>query len=182
VPLVEIASPALKARSEAERRDILVAVSGLIHADNAITVNEYCVARLIYSDLYESMQPKPSRRHGRETAEARWAEIATLLAVLAQTGSDPAVAEQAFAAGIAQILPGRSLPYAPPPAGVLALENGWAALDALRPEDKQRLVAALVATIGYDQTMSVAESELLRTVCALIHCPIPPLPPTLAAQ
>jgi hypothetical protein len=108
--------------------------------------------------------------------------VATLLAVLANTGSDPAVAEQAFAAGIAQILPGQPLPYSPPAAGVLALENGWPGLDALRPEDKQRLVAAIVTTIGYDQTVSVAESELLRTVCALIHCPIPPLPPGLASQ
>ena len=181
VPLAEIAFPALKARSEAERRNILVAVSGLIHADNTITVQEYCIARLIYSELYESMQPKPARHSGRETAAARWAEIATLLAVLAQAGSDPAVAERAFAAGLAQILPGRTLPYAPPPNGVLALENGWAALDALRPEDKQRLVSAIVATIAYDQTMSVAESELLRTICALIHCPIPPLPPSLTA-
>jgi hypothetical protein len=182
VPLAELAFPALKARSEAERRDVLVAVSGLIHADNTITVYEYCVARLIYSELYESMQPKPSRRGGSETAAARWGEVATLLAVLANTGSDPAVAEQAFAAGIAQILPGQPLPYSPPAAGVIALESGWAGLDALRPEDKQRLVAAIVTTIGYDQTVSVAESELLRTVCALIHCPIPPLPPGLASQ
>jgi hypothetical protein len=182
VPLAQLAFPALKARSEAERRDVLVAVSGLIHADNIITTYEYCVARLIYSELYESMQPKPSRRGGGETAAARWSEVATLLAVLANTGSDPAVAEQAFAAGIAEILPGRSLPYSPPPAGVLALEEGWQALDALRPDDKQRLVAAIVATIGYDETLSVTESELLRTVCALVHCPIPQLPPTLASQ
>jgi Zn-dependent protease with chaperone function len=182
VPLAELAFPALKARSEAERRDILVAVSGLIHSDNTITTYEYCVARLIYSELYESMQPKPSRHSGRATAAARWNEVATLLAVLASTGSDPAVAEQAFAAGIAQILPGQSLPYSPPPTGVLALEDGWPGLDALRPEDKQRLVAAIVATVGYDETFSVTESELLRTVCALVHCPIPPLPPSLASQ
>jgi hypothetical protein len=128
------------------------------------------------------MQPKPSRRGGGETAAARWNEVATLLAVLAATGSAPADAEQAFTAGIAEILPGRSLPYSPPPTGVLALEDGWQGLDALRPEDKQQLVAAVVATIGYDETLSVTESELLRTVCALIHCPIPPLPPNVKSQ
>jgi hypothetical protein len=64
---------------------------------------------------------------------------------------------------------------------VVALENGWQALNDLRPADKQRLVAAVVATIGYDGTISVTESEMLRTVCALIHCPIPPLPAPLAA-
>lgn len=180
VPLVELAFPALKARPEAQRRDILVAVSSLIHSDKTITVYEYCVARLIYNELYESMRPKPPRGRGRATAAERWNEIATLLAVLADAGSDPTIAERAFSAGIAQILPNRSLPYRPPPSGVLALDDVWPGLDALRPEDKQRLVSAVVATVAEDGTVAVTEFELLRTVCALIHCPIPALSPSLS--
>jgi Zn-dependent protease with chaperone function len=173
LPLVELAAPALKARNEQQRRDVLVAVSGLIHADNTITVHEYCLARLLYTELYESMQPKPSRRNGTVTLRARWGEAATLLAVLAATGTEAGAAPSAFAAGIAQLLPGTTLPYAPPEAGVVALENVWQGLDELRPQDKQQLVAAMVATIGYDGTMTVSESELLRTACALLHCPLP---------
>lgn len=33
----------------------------------------------------------------------------------------------------------------------------------------------MVTAIGHDGTMTVAEIELLRTVCALLHCPLPPL-------
>ncbi len=175
LPLAELAMPALKARPETQRRDVLVAVSGLIHADGVITPDEYCIARLIYAELHESMQ-RPSRHIGRQTAQERAGEVTTLLAVLAATGTAASRAEAAFAAGMAEILPGTSAPFAPPGDGLLALEDCWEPLDDLRPEDKQRLVAAVVATIASDGTMTVTESELLRTVCALIHCPIPPIP------
>jgi hypothetical protein len=33
----------------------------------------------------------------------------------------------------------------------------------------------MVTVIGHDDVMTVAEIELLRTVCALLHCPLPPL-------
>ncbi|NUT37753.1 MAG: peptidase M48, partial [Hamadaea sp.] len=65
--------------------------------------------------------------------------------------------------------------YVPPPRGVVELEGVWTALDELAPADKSRLVQAVVAVIGADRSVSVAEAELLRTVCALLHCPLPPL-------
>jgi hypothetical protein len=51
----------------------------------------------------------------------------------------------------------------------------WPALDGLNPADKQLLVESMVGVIGHDGTMTVAEIELLRTICALLHCPLPPL-------
>jgi hypothetical protein len=41
------------------------------------------------------------------------------------------------------------------------------------------LVAATVDVISHDGQMTVAETELLRTVCALLHCPLPPLAATI---
>jgi hypothetical protein len=37
------------------------------------------------------------------------------------------------------------------------------------------LVEALVDAVSSDQRVSVAEAELLRTVCAVLHCPLPAL-------
>lgn len=45
----------------------------------------------------------------------------------------------------------------------------------LQPAAKERLVGALVVAISHDGRMTVAESELLRTICAVLHCPLPPL-------
>jgi Zn-dependent protease with chaperone function len=176
LPLAQLSFPALRQRSESERQDILVAVSLLIHADNTISVYEYCLARLIYNELYEAMHPKPRRQTGRQGIEDRQAEVVTLLATLAFAGNpDPAVAGRAFAAGLARVLPRTSTEYIPPTRGVLDLEAGWPLLDELQPADKERLVAGVVAVIGYDGVMSLEETELLRTVCALLHCSLPPL-------
>ena len=176
LPLAQLSFPALRQRSEQERQDVLVEVSLLIHADNTITVYEYCLARLTYRELYEAMNPKPSRQNGRQTIEARQAEVVTLLATLAFAGSpNPAAAAQAFAAGLARALPGTVGEYVPPSRGVLDLEAGWPALDELQPSDKELLVAGVVAVIGYDGVMTLDETELLRTVCALLHCSLPML-------
>ena len=47
------------------------------------------------------------------------------------------------------------------------------ALDQLQPQAKQKLIAGLVRTIGNDGVLKVEEAELLRTTCALLHCPMP---------
>ena len=62
-------------------------------------------------------------------------------------------------------------------------EAGWQtrvdeALDALlpmKPLERRRIVEALGVTAMHDGRLSVAESELLRTVCAVLDCPLPPL-------
>ena len=174
LPLAELAFPALRQRSEQERQDVLVAVSLLIHADNTISVYEYCLARLTYREIFEAMQPKPRRQNGRQTIAGHQAEIITLLATLAYAGSpDQAEAGRAFTAGLARVLPGISREYVPPTRGVLDLEAGWSVLDELQPADKELLVAGVVTVIGHDGVMTLDETELLRTVCALLHCSLP---------
>jgi hypothetical protein len=63
--------------------------------------------------------------------------------------------------------------YVVPPDCAAALDPGWDALDALDPPSKQRLVEAIVVAIRDDGIVQVAEAELLRTACALLHCPLP---------
>ena len=48
-------------------------------------------------------------------------------------------------------------------------------IDRLQPAAKSLLVKALVLTIAHDGRMTVSESELLRAICAVLHCPLPPL-------
>jgi hypothetical protein len=39
----------------------------------------------------------------------------------------------------------------------------------------------MVTTIAHDDLLNVAEAELLRTVCAGLHCPLPPILPGVLA-
>ena len=145
----------------------------LANADGRVTVYEYCLSRLVYSALTESQQPKSGWRVDRNRLAAKPGSVATLLAVLAQSGnSDPAAAARAFQSGMARVLPGVQYAYTPP-AGVTVLEDVWPALEDLPPEDTQRLVEALVAVIAADGVTTITELELLRTICAIQHAPLP---------
>jgi hypothetical protein len=73
------------------------------------------------------------------------------------------------------VVPAHRYPFAPPHPVAPALEAGWPVLDAMGGPEKQFLVAGMVTVIGHDGVMTVSEIELLRTVCALLHCPLPPL-------
>ncbi|MEV0154489.1 M48 family metalloprotease [Micromonospora sp. NPDC050686] len=176
LPLAELTFPALRDRPGPELEALLATVFTLIHADGAIDVTEYCLSRLLLSELQEALRPDSRWRIDRRRLTDARSAAAFLLSTLAQVGqADRPAAERAFRAGVAALLPGADLPYAPPEDGVLALETAWPVLDGLRPADKERLVAAVVAVIGHDGTMTVAEIELLRTICGLLHCPLPPM-------
>ncbi|MEV6970226.1 M48 family metallopeptidase [Hamadaea sp. NPDC051192] len=176
LPLAEIAFPALRSLATADQQALLGAVFALIHADGRITVFEYCLSRLLLGQLQESMKPNSGWREPQRTLAASTDAALILLAVLAQAGAVSATrAQSAFDAGVAVLLPGKQAEYIAPPRGVVELESVWAALDGLVPDDKSRLVQAIVAVIGSDGTVTVAEAELLRTVCSLLHCPLPPL-------
>jgi Zn-dependent protease with chaperone function len=174
LPLAELSFPALRQRSVAERSTVVRQVISLIQADGRVTPHEYCLSRLVIDDLNESTTPRSGWRTDRSRLSQARADVAILLAVLAQAGSDdPAAGERAFQAGLARALPGASYPYAPPAQGVLALDNAWPSLTGLAPEEKQTLVAGVVATIAEDGKTTLTEMELLRTMCAILHCPLP---------
>ncbi len=172
LPLAELAFPLL--RRHPQRDAVLACIHALAQADGQVDLHEYCLSRLLHRELYESMHrttPWQNRRAPRQAIEQAGA---TLLAVLAAAGQpDRAVAEAAYRAGLAQVVPGAQPPFAPVPAGTL--EGVWPVLDGLDGPEKQFLIAGMVTVIGYDGVMTVAEIELLRTVCALLHCPLPPL-------
>ncbi|GIG56747.1 Zn-dependent protease [Longispora fulva] len=175
LPLAELAFPALRHRTTTEQEGVLGAVYTLINADGRTSPFEYCLSRMLHRALYEALHPKPRLTSALPLSRAR-REVAVLLAVLAGAGqSDPAAADRAYRAGLALALPDEAPARPDLPGGVLALEDGWAVLDRLDPGAKETLVRAAVAVISEDAVAQVTEIELLRTVCALLHCPLPPL-------
>jgi hypothetical protein len=126
--------------------------------------------------VIEALDPSRHKPAGRRKLAASGEALAELFAVLSQHGhEDAGVARQAFAAGIGAVLPQAALTYQPPQDWVAALDRALPALDGLDPAGKQLLVEGLVVTTSHDGKLTVAESELLRTVCACLHCPLPPV-------
>lgn len=180
LPLSEIAFPALRHGDPGELQAIIRTVHALVWADGELSVHEYCLARVLYRDLDEGLthrEPSSSPRH--KLAGSR-AEVSTLLAVLATAGDpDPAAAQQAYASGIAALgLPADG--YRPPAEGVLALDGVWPALDRLSWHEKSRLVESLLVVASHDGVVTLSQMELIRLVCSMLHCPLPPHFPNLS--
>jgi hypothetical protein len=96
--------------------------------------------------------------------------------VLALHGSaDEQAARQAYDAGLDLLLPGIRPPLQKVPHWPPKLDQALTRIDRLQPAVKELLVKALVTTISHDQRLTVPESELLRAICASLHCPLPPL-------
>ena len=176
LPLAALAFPVLRLRPRPQLDAFMDAVHALVHADGRVSLFEYCLARLLTVQVRESLDPSRYARFGRRKPGSVRNEFATLLAVVAQAGhEDRASAQHAYLAGLQRVLPRDHLPYAPPPAGVVALDAVWEPLDALDPLAKQVMVEAITAAVSHDGRVSVAEAELLRTICGVLHCPLPPM-------
>lgn len=175
LPLASMAFPALRGRAAADTRLMTSVVGQLINADGQLDVFEYCLGTLVFVGLHEALtsgSPWKSRRQNLASAQNA---VSCLIAVLAQTGnSDPRAAAAAFQAGISVAYPQARIPFLPVN-GVFALEQVWPVIDGLEGNDKATVVAAVVTTVMADRTVTVQESELLRTVCGVLHAPVPPV-------
>jgi Zn-dependent protease with chaperone function len=178
LPLAELAFPVLRRRPRAELNRFVDAMYALVHADGQVDLFEYCLGRLLRVQVQEALDPAAARTHGKRKLgqQAVGDAVAQLLAVVAQAGHDDAAqAQRAYLAGLARVYPRLNSPYVPPRQPTAALDATWPLLDALEPFGKELLVEGVVAAISSDGTVAVAEAELLRVICASLHCPLPPM-------
>ena len=174
LPALQQVFPALRRAAPAQRRALAQLASDLIHADARIDVFEFCLAKLLETLLNDELQARAP--HGRLSLEDAQNEVAVLFSALAQLGTaDEQAARMAYEAGMSSVLPMRRPPYQPSGEWPKRLSDALPRLEDLHPFAKKAVIEGLVKTIASDDVMTVEESELLRAVCALMHCPLPPL-------
>ena len=180
LPMLELAMPALKQRP-AEQLEFL---STLLKRLTDINTNErlfdYVLLRLLQSYLWDLpnsgvMPPKATRSMSPKAA------LVTLLRCVAAYGHDNStVALAAFKTGMASASKRKSRipePSFEPLADVRNLgdlDGALARLAGLRPRDRARVLAAVLACIRHDHHIELAEHELFRAIAATLGCPIPP--------
>ncbi len=177
LPLAALAFPALRRRPRPQLTTFMIVLRALIDADQHVTLGEYCLGTLIRVQVIDALHPAKAALAGRLKLPQVASELADLLALLAQHGhaDDPAAARRAFALGMQEVLPRASVEYRPPGEWIFALDHALQQLDRLSPAGKQLVVQALVRAISADGMVMLEEAELLRTICAALHCPLPPL-------
>ncbi len=176
LPLVEIAFPAVKRRPRQALQVYLNVIGRLIRADGDVTVFEFALSKVVSHYLADSMRPAAgaAAEQDLKLREAR-AEIEVLLAVLAHLGhADDTTARRAYVAGLDALFPHDGAQYRVPENWVAAVDHALERLDGLKPMFKQALLEALIRTMSHDGRITLEEVELLRAICAALHCPMPP--------
>ncbi len=174
LPALQQIFPALRRAAPQQRRALAQLASELIHADARVDVFEFCLAKLLETLLNDELQA--SAPHGTLSLEDAQKEIAVLFATLAQLGAqDERAARMAYEAGMSSVLPMRRPAYQSMDDWARRLSDALPRLEELHPFAKKVVIDGLVKTIVSDDLMTVEEAELLRAVCALMHCPLPVL-------
>lgn len=176
LPLAELAFPRLRRYPRTALMVLEQSMSTLIHADGQIELFEYALSRLLRVQVLESLDPPRHRSSGRIALMRVRDQAHTLLAIVAQQGHGQFDgAQRAFNAGLARVSPGEHHAYQPPSDWIEALDSVLPALDELDSRSKSILLEGLAACVGNDGRLSLNELELLRVICGVLHCPIPPV-------
>ncbi len=176
LPLAAMAFPALRRRPRPEIVALVQALAEMAHADGAVGVDEYCLATLVRVQALDALDPARGFVAGSLKLMDCSDAARLVLAVLAAFGhDDEAGAARAFQLGLAVVLPDAAVRYAAPVDWQAQLDQALARLDRLAPAGKQLLVQAMTRVVREDGQLRVAEAELLRVVCAALHCPLPAL-------
>jgi hypothetical protein len=153
---------------------LIACLNGMLPRDAEVSLHSYVLRKLAQMHLRDDLNPRA--RPSRLTLQAVQQDAQVLFSVLAHHGHhDETSARRAYEAGMHHLLPrarpgnGLSGPWPP------ALDVALSRLDQLAPIGKEQLVEAMVATVTHDQQLTMGEAELLRAVCASLHCPLPPL-------
>lgn len=176
LPLAQIAFPSLRRQSRSLLGTLVDTLGEIVHADGEVDLREYCLVRLVQVHLVEAMDPGSGRALGSLKLVDCRAEVIALYSVLASIGHEGReAATRAFSAGVAGLFGQTTSSYAVPGDWRVALDMAWPKLDRLNGDSKQLLIEGLVRVMMHDGRVTVAEAELLRTVCAGLHCPLPPM-------
>ena len=166
---------ALNQLGRGERVELLKCLNGLLVRENRASAFSYALRKLAQVQLQDNLDPR-RRAAGHLSAQGARDALQVLFSALAMQGvDDEQAARQAYEAGMEIMLPGIHPSYARLAHWPPKLDEALTRVDRLQPDAKNRLVQALAATISHDGKMTVPESELLRAICAALHCPLPPL-------
>lgn len=176
LPLAALAFPALRRHPRPKLQIFVIVLKQLIKADGRVSLDEYCLARLVGVQVIDALNPATTRVMGRIKLGDAGVELCDLFSVVAEYGHDDIEgARRAYVLGLNEVLPNMKPVYAPPADWALALDRALPKLDLLTPAGKELVVRGLTHAISADGIVSVNEAELLRTVCAALHCPLPPI-------
>nr|WP_298718864.1 M48 family metallopeptidase [uncultured Steroidobacter sp.] len=174
MPALLGAIPALRQLTRDERMQLMSTLNGMLQREGRVSLQSYVLRKLAQVHLNDDLNPVLRTRQLPLRAVEQ--DIQVLFSVIAQHGhSDATAARRAYEAGVHHLLPRQRPSFVTLAHWSHPLDLALSRLDQLAPIMKEQLVEALVKTVTHDQQLTLGEAELLRAVCATVHCPLPPL-------
>jgi hypothetical protein len=173
LPLTDMALPSLRALSPSQYNEFTKCFLQLVQADKRLSLFEWTLHHILLRHLrpqFETVRPPQVVYYGLQQLGGQISLLLSALARASQSDDDAA-----FEAGARQLpdVPLERLPH-----DAYSLNDLDAALHDLAqaaPKLRERLVNACAACICADARANVEECELLRAVCDMLNCPMPPI-------
>ncbi|HFD4651718.1 M48 family metallopeptidase [Vibrio parahaemolyticus] len=170
-PLLELALPALKSLSEAQKISLCKVLRELSETDNQYSLAEWCVINLLEKQLLASFGFIKQHKTLKQLEES----VFWLLRELAWVSRSQAdKAQRAYHCALAHL--------GFPEVKLEPANSNWhlsrAALELLlqlKPKDRRMFVKACRIAIESDGEITVAEGELYRVIACFLEVPEPPL-------
>ncbi|EGR3402823.1 M48 family metallopeptidase [Vibrio parahaemolyticus] len=170
-PLLELALPALKSLSEAQKISLCKVLRELSETDNQYSLAEWCVINLLEKQLLTSFGFIKQHKTLKQLEES----VFWLLRELAWVSHSQAdKAQRAYHCALAHL--------GFPEVKLEPANSNWhlsrAALELLlqlKPKDRRMFVKACRIAIESDGEITVAEGELYRVIACFLEVPEPPL-------
>ncbi|HCG5246078.1 TPA: M48 family metallopeptidase [Vibrio parahaemolyticus] len=170
-PLLELALPALKSLSEAQKISLCKVLRELSETDNLYSLAEWCVINLLEKQLLASFGFIKQHKTLKQLEES----VFWLLRELAWVSHSQAdKAQRAYHCALAHL--------GFPEVKLEPANSNWhlsrAALELLlqlKPKDRRMFVKACRIAIESDGEITVAEGELYRVIACFLEVPEPPL-------
>ncbi|HCM1035180.1 TPA: M48 family metallopeptidase [Vibrio parahaemolyticus] len=170
-PLLELALPALKSLSEAQKISLCKVLRELSETDNQYSLAEWCVINLLEKQLLASFGFTKQHKTLKQLEES----VFWLLRELAWVSHSQAdKAQRAYHCALAHL--------GFPEVKLEPANSNWhlsrAALELLlqlKPKDRRIFVKACRLAIESDGEITVAEGELYRVIACFLEVPEPPL-------
>lgn len=182
LPLLQLATPALRRLSPAECATLLDTLDALVHADGIVTPHEFALQKIIARTLGLAASPRDALRVLAPNEVS--GELSLALSAAARVeADDETAAAQAFARGAVEFN-GLQPPLAYRPAGPANVDELDLALDHLAHTPapfRKRVLHALAAALAADHKLTQAEADMLRAFAAALDCPLPPALPVYPA-
>jgi hypothetical protein len=175
LPLVDMTLPALRALSRSQYEEFSRCFVQLVKADDRIGLFEWTLHEILMRHLrpqFEPVRPQPIKYYGLQRLAEQCSLLLSTLAHASQHDD-----RRAFDAGARHLGEVAVRLMSPADCSLDRLRDALTELALTAPKLRQRLVDACASCICADAAVKVEEAELLRAICDMLDCPMPPLLP-----